>query len=697
MARSTISTLARQARDAGIWRPSHARLLLEQVADRGRNGRAGYTDEDHLQAAAAWLERAQDATGNGGVAGRYRLGSGWTSAYPETTGYIIPTFLALAAEPGGERFRERARRAVEFLLALQLPSGAFPGGEVASGTQAPSFFNTGQILTGLAAWHQATGDARAIEAARRAGDWLVGLQDADGAFRRHLYHDIVTTYGAHASCWLAELGRHAGEPRYLEAARRHVDWVLTHQDAETGWIDLCGFLPEHHRARRSVTHTIAYTLCGVLTTAALTGHARAAAAVERAAIAIARRLELSGWLPGVLDSRWRGAASYSCLTGNAQMALVWLTLFERGGDTRFLNAALKAIDLVKRAQPMASGDPAIRGGVPGSDPIWGDYIRMAVPNWSAKFFIDALLQKRAVMSGLDARPRGVSPRAVDVPAALLQASPAASPAPLRVVVLATPSSKKLGQMVRTWTWGFRPSAVVILERPRRSAWLRARDRVYEDGVASLVRKPSAGRPAAPSPAGERGGFDVRRYCRDAGIPALEVASLESPQALDAIRALQPDLFVFAGGAILRGPLLALPRLGTLNAHMGLLPFYRGMNVAEWAAFHGDPVGCSVHLIDPGIDTGDILCVREVSTDGLKSVSALRSAVDDAQVTLLGEVFRYVAASGALPPRRAQAPAEGRQFFRMHPDLVARLERELASGLSSPAAVPEALAVAGASR
>jgi hypothetical protein len=233
MITSRFQTLARGARDARAWRPAHARLLLQQVLDRRRNEREGYGDADHLSAAAAWLERAQDATGNGGVAGRYRLGSGWTPAYPETTGYIVPTFLSLAADAGGERFHGRAAKAIEFLLPLQLPSGAFPGGELGQNPE-PSFFNTGQILAGLVAWHRATRDRRSSDAACRAGDWLVSFQEPDGAFRRHLYHDIVTTYGSHASCWLAELGRHVGDTRYLDVARRHVDWVLTHQDGGTG-------------------------------------------------------------------------------------------------------------------------------------------------------------------------------------------------------------------------------------------------------------------------------------------------------------------------------------------------------------------------------------------------------------------------------------------------------------------------------
>lgn len=54
------------------------------------------SDETHLLAAIKWLCQAQDASEDGGVVGRYRLDRGWTSSYPETTGYIIPTFVSLA-------------------------------------------------------------------------------------------------------------------------------------------------------------------------------------------------------------------------------------------------------------------------------------------------------------------------------------------------------------------------------------------------------------------------------------------------------------------------------------------------------------------------------------------------------------------------------------------------------------------------
>ena len=86
------------------------------------------------------------------------------------------------------------------------------------------------------------------------------------------------------------------------------------------------------------------------------------------------------------------------------MALIWLELHRLQSDPILLSAACKAIDLVKRAQPMSSSDAGIRGGIPGSDPVWGDYMYVRIPNWAAKFFIDALIEKQAALDRQGMKP-----------------------------------------------------------------------------------------------------------------------------------------------------------------------------------------------------------------------------------------------------------------------------------------------------
>src|SRR5207237_3761211 len=96
----------------------------------------------------------------------------------------------------------------------------------------------------------------------------------------------------------------------------------------------------------------------------------------------------------------------------------------------------------------------------------------------------------------------------------------------------------------------------------------------------------------------------------------------------------------------------------------------------WSTLESNPVGCTVHLVDEGIDTGDILVVEQVDTKRAGSVAELRDLVDQEQIDLLGRVVRFVVATGSLPPRRSQRLDEGRQYYRMHDDLKAVLQASL---------------------
>jgi folate-dependent phosphoribosylglycinamide formyltransferase PurN len=663
------------------WARGHPVFLLSQAFDRERNLRRGFTDEDHLRAAAQWLAAAQDSQSDGGVAGRYQLSCGWTSSYPETTGYIVPTFLALNRALPGAGFRERAERAVGFLLSVQLPDGGFPGFEIADNRTAPSPFNTGQILHGLTAWHRETGDDDVRIAAERAVHWLLGVQDPDAAFRRHFYGELAATYSAHLACWIAEWGEHAADHAALGAAGRHLDWTLAHR-RENDWIALCGFDEDQHRADEAFTHTIAYTLAGILATSEILGRSDGIAAVLAAAERLARRMELSRFLPGLIGSDWRGRSRFACLTGNCQMAMIWFRLHSLSRNLRLANAALKAIDLVKIAQPMRNPNPGLFGGAPGSDPVHGSYIEGAVPNWAAKYFIDALLEKRRVLSEL--RTERVRPAAT----AGISRGPivpgSASPPKRRLntVMLTTARSQKVPQMLSAYRGRDIGNLTVVVEHPAgEPAAARLRRRLRNEGLSWISARLDAANDSEVEPAAQEGTpVDVPTYCRSRGIAFFETGALDSTDAVARIKALGPDLGIHAGAGLLRRPLIDAFRLGVLNAHMGVLPAYRGMNVAEWAALEGAPVGCTVHLIDTGIDTGPILATRGVDVARCRSIAALRDAVDRAQLALLGDVVDTIVA-GRMPEALAAGPP-GPQYFPMHQDLTAILEARLCGGQAS---------------
>jgi methionyl-tRNA formyltransferase len=147
-----------------------------------------------------------------------------------------------------------------------------------------------------------------------------------------------------------------------------------------------------------------------------------------------------------------------------------------------------------------------------------------------------------------------------------------------------------------------------------------------------------------------------------------------------LRELAVDLQVLAGAPIMRAPVLAIPRLGTLNAHMGILPRYRGMNTVEWAVLEGSMPGVTVHFVDAGVDTGDIIATQSVPLHPGDTLDVVRARANQCQIDLLS---RTVAAACVGPlPRQPQRREDGRQYYTMHPRLRVVAEARLANALHS---------------
>ncbi|MEM7466234.1 MAG: prenyltransferase/squalene oxidase repeat-containing protein [Pseudomonadota bacterium] len=383
------------------WRKANRQAIFRHY--KPADDRHILSDEIHLNAALNWLLVCQDQSSDQGFTGRYRLDQGWTTSYPETTGYIIPTLFALAEQAtrrllsidvSVDELNERAVRAGEFLVSIQLPSGAFPAGEVRVNLDKPSPFNTAQIINGLQSLHSHTGEEKFIDAAIKAANWLLEAQDNDGAWRQWFYHDIPASYCSHLACFVAELGCYLDNQDYLASARANANWVLDQQDLETGFFDKCGFTEEEQHLRIADLHTLAYNQAGLLRIAAALADENITAAAKRASDGVLDSLVRLGWLPGVLDHQWRAKANSTCVTGCAQMALVWMEINNTFPEAKYLSGARRAIDIVKRAQLIDVEDPGLAGAIPGSDPLWGWYNDGIMPNWAAKFFIDALIRMR---------------------------------------------------------------------------------------------------------------------------------------------------------------------------------------------------------------------------------------------------------------------------------------------------------------
>lgn len=142
---------------------------------------------------------------------------------------------------------------------------------------------------------------------------------------------------------------------------------------------------------------------------------------------------------------------------------------------------------------------------------------------------------------------------------------------------------------------------------------------------------------------------ILEHARSRGIPASHVEPGRFRTKLDeqaeaayirAIKAADVDLVVLAGFMrILKGDFLREFAGRVVNIHPSLLPSFPGLEAWRQALEYGVKVtGCTVHLVDQGIDTGPILAQRAVPVLDGDTASSLHARIQDAERLLYPEVI-----------------------------------------------------------
>ncbi|MWV40052.1 formyltransferase family protein [Natrialba sp. INN-245] len=117
------------------------------------------------------------------------------------------------------------------------------------------------------------------------------------------------------------------------------------------------------------------------------------------------------------------------------------------------------------------------------------------------------------------------------------------------------------------------------------------------------------------------------------------AMLTSEEQLSTVEELQPDYVLSCGFRhIVPEAILEIPNEGCLNLHPSYLPYNRGANPNVWSIVEGTPAGVTLHFMDTGIDTGDIVARRKVPVDFSDSGKDLYERLEDAQVRLFKETW-----------------------------------------------------------
>jgi len=125
------------------------------------------------------------------------------------------------------------------------------------------------------------------------------------------------------------------------------------------------------------------------------------------------------------------------------------------------------------------------------------------------------------------------------------------------------------------------------------------------------------------------------------------ALLTTKEQLDNIETIQPDYIISCGyGHIVPEEILAIPTEGCLNLHPSLLPFNRGANPNVWSIVDGTPAGVTLHYMDAGVDTGNVIAQRAVEKQFSDTGKTLQNRLEDAQVELFQSVWPKIVAGEA---------------------------------------------------
>lgn len=101
---------------------------------------------------------------------------------------------------------------------------------------------------------------------------------------------------------------------------------------------------------------------------------------------------------------------------------------------------------------------------------------------------------------------------------------------------------------------------------------------------------------------------LKELAKQQNIEVLQNKNINSSEFISKLKLFKSDIFVsLAFNQIFKKEAILLPAKGVINCHAGKLPHYRGRNILNWVLINDEKeFGITVHFVDEGIDTGDII-------------------------------------------------------------------------------------------
>ncbi len=143
--------------------------------------------------------------------------------------------------------------------------------------------------------------------------------------------------------------------------------------------------------------------------------------------------------------------------------------------------------------------------------------------------------------------------------------------------------------------------------------------------------------------------DVKVAAREMGLPILQPEKLKSPEFVEAMQALRPDLGIVIAFRMLPEVIWAMPRFGTFNLHASLLPQYRGAAPINWAIINGEKeTGITTFLLNHEIDKGAILGQKRMPILPEDNIGTMYDKLMNEGTQLVLDTVERIAAGDVTP-------------------------------------------------
>jgi methionyl-tRNA formyltransferase len=182
--------------------------------------------------------------------------------------------------------------------------------------------------------------------------------------------------------------------------------------------------------------------------------------------------------------------------------------------------------------------------------------------------------------------------------------------------------------------------IVFMGTPDLAAWVLQAIINDHYPVAAVVTAPDRpagrGRKIQQSP--------VKQLALAENIPVLQPENLKSPDFINQLQTLKPDIQVVVAFRMLPEAVWSMPPKGTFNLHASLLPDYRGAAPINWAIINGEKeTGVTTFLIDHKIDTGNILLRKKIDVSKYETAGSLHEKIKTTGASLVLQTIKALTA------------------------------------------------------